>query len=146
MFTLHAPNGLEILYVGYLELEMEFDGVEVPNCGVLVLKDTPATSQQRKDVPGLVGTNVLAQILKFGALLQQRTSSESRTSGPCTSGFVHVAGSYPVHVTNTLVNASKTCFHIQVVNPTSRDVCHKPRTCLGIVHGAVTVTQSSQSP
>ena len=26
-----------------------------------------------------------------------------------------------IQVANTLVNASKTCFHIQVVNPTSRD-------------------------
>lgn len=27
-----------------------------------------------------------------------------------------------IQVTNTLVNASKMCYHIQVVNPTSRDV------------------------
>ena len=72
-------------------------------------------------------------------------------SGPCTCGFVCVAGSYPVmipansvasiavtgpacgpaamvellsvpvqgniQVANTLVNASKTCFHIQVEKP-----------------------------
>ena len=60
MLTLRAANGLEILYVGYLQLEIEVDGVKVPNCGVLVLKDTPATSQQRTDVPGLLRTNVLA--------------------------------------------------------------------------------------
>ena len=178
MLTLRAANGLEIPYVGYLELEIEVDGVKVPNCGVLVLKDTPATSQQRKDIPGLLGTNVLAQIPKFGALLQQRTDSEPRTSGPCTSGFVRVAGSYPVmipassvasiavtgpacgpaamveplsvpvqgniQVANTLVNASKTCFHIQLVNPTSKDVWLKPRTRLGTVHGAVSVTSGNQ--
>ena len=45
-----------------------------------------------------------------------------------------------IQITNTLVNASKTCFHIQVVNPTSRNVCLKPRTRLGTVHNAVTVT------
>lgn len=178
MLTLRAANGLEIPYVGYLELEIEVDGVKVPNCGLLVLKDTPATSQQRKDVPGLLGTNVLAQIPKFSALLQQRTHSEPKSSGPPTSGFVRVAGSYPVmipassvasiavtgpacgpaalveplsvpvqgniQVANTLVNASKTCFHIQVVNPASRDVWLKPRTRLGTVHGAVTVTSGNQ--
>ena len=60
MLTLRAANGLEILYVGYLQLEIEVDGVKVPNCGVLVLKDTPATSLLRTDVPGLLRTNVLA--------------------------------------------------------------------------------------
>ena len=49
MLTLCAANRLEIPYVGYLELEIEVDGVKVPNCGVIVLKDTPATSQKRKD-------------------------------------------------------------------------------------------------
>jgi len=91
MLTLHAANELEIPYMGYLELEKEVDGVKVPNCGVLVLKDTPATSQQRKDVPAHLGTNVLAQIPKFGALLQQGTNSEPRMSETATSGFVHVA-------------------------------------------------------
>ena len=67
MLTLRAANGLEIPYVGYLHLEIEIDGVKVPNCGVLVLKDTPATSLLRTDVPGLLRTNVLAQIPKFGA-------------------------------------------------------------------------------
>lgn len=41
MPTLHAAKGLEILYMGYLELEIEVDRGEVPNCQVLVQKDTP---------------------------------------------------------------------------------------------------------
>ena len=49
-----------------------------------------------------------------------------------------------IQVANTLVNASKTCFHIQVVNPTSRDVWLKPRTRLGTAHGAVTVNRGNQ--
>ena len=40
MLTLHAANGLEIPYVGYLELV--------------------AHREQRKDVPGLLGSSVLA--------------------------------------------------------------------------------------
>lgn len=66
--TLCAANGLEIPYLGYLELDVEVDGLKVPRCGVLVLKDTPATVKQRPEVPGLLGTNVLAQIPKFGDL------------------------------------------------------------------------------
>ena len=59
MLTIRAANGLEIPYLGYLELIVEVDGVKVPDCGVLVLKDTPATTKQRRDIPGLLGANVL---------------------------------------------------------------------------------------
>ena len=178
MLTLRAANGLEIPYLGYLELTVEVDGVKVPSCGVLVLKDTPATTKQRRDIPGLLGTNVLAQIPQFGALLQQRPNAEPRTSENPSSGFVRVAGMYPVLVpsnsvasvavtgpacgsnalveplsvpvpgnlqlANTLVDASKTCFLIQVANPSQKDVWLKPRTRLGTVHGAVTVTGGEQ--
>ena len=59
MVTLRAANGLEIPYRGYLKLDVEVDGVRIPRCGVLVLKDTPATANQRREVPGLLGTLVL---------------------------------------------------------------------------------------
>lgn len=94
--TLRAANGIEIPYVGYLEMKIQVDVVKAPKCDVLVLKDTTAISQQRKAVPGLLGTNVVAQIPEFGALLQQSSNSETRTSGTCTSGFGRVARSYPV--------------------------------------------------
>ena len=51
MLTLRAANGLEIPYLGYLELDVEVDGVNVPGCGVLVVKDTPATVKQRRELP-----------------------------------------------------------------------------------------------
>lgn len=178
MLTLWAANGLETPYLGYLELTIEVDGVKVPRCGVLVLKDTPTTNKQRKIVPGLLGTNVLAQILQFGAVLRRQPNAESRTSGNPVSGFVRVAGTYPVlvpsnsvasvavtgpacgpsalveplnvpvpgnlQVANTLVDASKTCFLIQVANPYPRDVWLKPRTRLGTVRSAGKVTSGDQ--
>ena len=49
LLALRATNRLQIPYMGYLKLEMR-----VLNCRVLVLKDTPATSRQRKDVPGFL--------------------------------------------------------------------------------------------
>ena len=49
MLTQRAANGLKISYVGSLELEIDVHVVKAPNCRVLVLKDTPATSQQKKD-------------------------------------------------------------------------------------------------
>ena len=40
MLTLRGANGLEIPYLGYLELDVQVEGVTVPRCGVLVLKDS----------------------------------------------------------------------------------------------------------
>ena len=39
MLTLRGANGLEIPYLGYLELDMQAGGVTIPDCGLLVLKD-----------------------------------------------------------------------------------------------------------
>ena len=50
MLTLRAANRLEIPYMGYLKQEIEVDGVRVPNYRALLLKDNPATSQQRNDI------------------------------------------------------------------------------------------------
>ena len=98
MLTLRAANGFEIPYLGYLELDVEVDRRKIPWCEVLVLKDIPATANQRREVPGLLGTNVLAQIPKFGDLLQQKTRAKPRDSETSTSSFVRVAGKYPVLV------------------------------------------------
>ena len=80
MLTLRSPNGLEIPYLGYLELTVEVDGEKVPSCGVLVLKNTPATTKQRRDIPELLATNVLVQIPQFGALLHGIKISIRRNS------------------------------------------------------------------
>ena len=69
MLTLRGANGFEILYLGYLELDMQVGGVTIPDCEALVLKDTAATVQQRKRRPGVLGTNVLAKIPKWAELL-----------------------------------------------------------------------------
>jgi len=49
-----------------------------------------------------------------------------------------------IQVANTLVKASKMCFHIQVVSPTSRDVWLKPCPHFGTIHGAATVTSGNK--
>ena len=128
--------------------------MKVPRCGLLVLKDTAATANLKAGVPGLLGTNGMAQIPKFSELLQKMTDVKPRTSESSTSGFIQVAGKYPVvvppnlvasiavtgtacgpnalaepfsvpgniRVANTLVDSFKTCFLIQVVNPSLKDV------------------------
>ena len=55
---LTATNGLEIPYLGYMELEVETMGMKIPNGGFLVVKD-PQSAEQL--VPGIVGMNIISQ-------------------------------------------------------------------------------------
>ena len=49
MLTLPGANGLEIPYLGYLELDVHVEGVTFPKCGVLVLKTQQPLSSRRGD-------------------------------------------------------------------------------------------------
>ena len=101
MLTLRGANGLEIPYLGYLELDVCVEGVTIPKCGVLVLKDTAATGPQRRRKPGVLGTNVLAQIPKFAELLKLKGSagaSSTQNQKPSKQGLVKVAGSRAVWI------------------------------------------------
>ena len=108
---------------GYLELDVEVDGVKIPDCGILVLKDTPATVKNKRVVPGLLGTNVLAHIPKFAELLQQSSSLNKPVQRPATksSGFVRVSGRDAVlipanSVANVVVNGT-ACGSCALVEP-----------------------------
>ena len=59
---LTAANGLEIPYLGYVELDVEVLGTVLPQMGVLVVKDPPdPVSMRRKTaVPGLLGMNIIS--------------------------------------------------------------------------------------
>lgn len=57
---LKAANGLNIPYLGYVELDMHILGVSLPRRGVLIVKD-PIDSHMRQKkaaVPGVLGMNV----------------------------------------------------------------------------------------
>lgn len=59
-------NGLEIPYIGYLELDVEALGVMIPQRGILVVK-SPASQearQRKKKNPGLIGINIITQLHK----------------------------------------------------------------------------------
>lgn len=54
---LTAANGLDIPYLGYLELDVETMGMVLPDCGFLIVKDSPSSST----VPGLIGMNIISR-------------------------------------------------------------------------------------
>uniref|UniRef100_A0A3B1J8K5 Gypsy retrotransposon integrase-like protein 1 n=1 Tax=Astyanax mexicanus TaxID=7994 RepID=A0A3B1J8K5_ASTMX len=58
---LKAANGLDIPYIGYLELDVVVLGQCIPKRGILVVKDpeNPALQSSKVRTPGLLGMNVL---------------------------------------------------------------------------------------
>lgn len=56
---LRAVNGLLMLYISYLELDVELCGRVVLGCGVLVVRDPPGGLCAQ--VPGVLGINVLSR-------------------------------------------------------------------------------------
>lgn len=53
---LTAANGLEIPYLGYLELDVETMGLKIPDCGFLVVRDPPSS-----ETAGIVGMNIISR-------------------------------------------------------------------------------------
>ena len=60
-----TSNGLDIPYIGYLELDVSVDGVTLPDMGFLVVKDSvdPQNMEEKRRVPGILGMNILGPLL-----------------------------------------------------------------------------------
>ena len=111
--TLTAANGLEIPYAGYIELDIEVQGVTLEKRGILVVKDptSPSSRERKREVPGLIGMNILgplSHILRSKARDNQSTNLSTawnqalRTSyiqsNTSVRGTARVAGKKPVLV------------------------------------------------
>lgn len=58
---LKAANGLVIPYIGYIELDVNYNGNIIPQRGFLIVKDSSddATRKRKESVPGIIGMNIL---------------------------------------------------------------------------------------
>jgi hypothetical protein len=110
---LTAANGLEIPYLGYFELDIEAFGLNVPRRGILVVKDSAndAMRARKRDVPGLLGINVLCemgQVLakfegteflgKVDPVWSQPIQAAKRRANTSVRGIVRVAGKRVVRI------------------------------------------------
>ena len=163
---LKAANGLEIPYLGYVELPIMVFGQLLPNRGILVRKDDPLDSEKP---PCLLGMNVLGLLEKFKQLMEDQVQGEERKQ----QAYARVAGRSavsipaqsvcPVQVTgpvyqglsvvepldvpppggitlvSTLVDSSTGVYYVEVSNTTSSVVNLSPRTVLGKVCEVVDV-------
>lgn len=101
--TLTAANGLEIPYIGYLELDFEAQGVTIPQRGILVVKDPPdPQSRTRKEaVPGLLGMNIIQKMNEETEQLDTAwTSTLQAVAKAATSvrGLARIAGRNDVRI------------------------------------------------
>ncbi|KAK3090231.1 hypothetical protein FSP39_010232 [Pinctada imbricata] len=77
---LSAANGLDIPYIGYIECDLEVMGRTFPKMGFLVVKDPVdgALSTRKKEVPGVIGSNILREI-HFSLRSSKEISTSWRT-------------------------------------------------------------------
>lgn len=61
---LTGGNGLDIPYIGYIELKVCLFGQELADMGFLILRDLRGTPMQERksEVPGLIGCNILKHL------------------------------------------------------------------------------------
>ena len=64
LIKISAAQGLEIPYVGYIELPLEFMGHTFEDIGFLIVKDPVGTPlvERKKLVPGVIGSNIFRDI------------------------------------------------------------------------------------
>ncbi len=102
-----AANGLDIPYLGYMELDVEVMGMTLPECGFLIVKETPSPSSMAV----LIGMNIISkcrQIVhaEFDTTLGGRLDSNWRVAFQQAQSvelvervaFARVAGKTPAHV------------------------------------------------
>lgn len=118
---LTAANGLDIPYLGFLEVEVETMGIKIPNCGFLVVKDI---SRPENTVPCIIGMNIISQCrqqvqAEFDTTLGGKLDSEWRCVfqkvQACTvnrRSIVRVAGKWMEHIpAKSVVTITSTGFH-----------------------------------
>ena len=155
---LKGANGLDIPYIGYIEVDVEFEGQTIPNRGILVQKGSPGGQS------GILGTNVLDQLECFQDWLKEIRAG--RKSTVITSAPVRVAGrnrirvpaesvvnvaatgpisddavmveplEYPIAgsgtVVSTLVQPMRGDYIVQIMNIGATDIWLRPRMMIGM--------------
>ena len=153
LIVLKARNGLDIPYVGYIQMDVQVMGVTVRNCGILIEKDPPTGVK----VPGLLGMNVLNKVPAFASLIQSHDVSRVKVAGkqphcvPAQSQYnlntvsSHINGPALIEaledhrlpggivVPPTLVFSDGTSYRILIVNTNDFDVWLQPGTIVGSI-------------
>ena len=99
---LRAANGLDIPYIGYLELDVEVLGKLIPGRGVLVVKDPPSPCSTQK-ILGILGMNIIREC--YEELFGQHSSAlfDTPLVRQQTFQYCHQASNTPGSVRKSMV-------------------------------------------
>ncbi|KAK7881610.1 hypothetical protein WMY93_030019 [Mugilogobius chulae] len=139
---LKAANGLEIPYIGYLELTVELCGKVMPHCGVLVVRDPPGNGPSQ--TPGVLGMNILRKCYQelFGQFGTSLFDTAPVVAFPtqlvnalqkCHAAEVQPSLKRPAGLlaSPALVQVVRGTAYVPVVNVGDNDVLLYPRTLVG---------------
>ncbi|KAL6473509.1 hypothetical protein MHYP_G00170700 [Metynnis hypsauchen] len=141
---LRAANGLEIPYVGYVELPVEVLGKLIPDRGWLVVKDPPGSAGSVA-VPGVLGMNVIREC--YHELFGQHGSSlfglppVVHASPPWQQALQYChQTSDGLLISTSLVKVARGTVYVPVVNVGQTRVALHPRCPLGLLSQAQVVS------
>jgi transposase InsO family protein len=128
---LKAANGLEIPYIGYIEIDIQYHGNFIEKCGFLIVKDSSdeSTRKRKETTPGIIGMNVLKVCrdilftcdLDSNGVVNEVFTENRVFDSKSIHGFARVIGTLPVRIpANTAIVIQCTGPRIDgdiVVNP-----------------------------
>ena len=124
--VLKAANGLDIPYIGYVEIDITVNNQVFTSCGVLIEKDIPETREKKNVVPGCLGMNVLRQVPDLQQLLPRVEATKTSTTVKTTSSrtrFARIAGT-----DNVRIPADSICEIVVSGKPGPEDQLIEPLT------------------
>ncbi|KAJ8046562.1 hypothetical protein HOLleu_05267 [Holothuria leucospilota] len=91
LLWLSGGNGLDIPFIGYVELTVRLGGREFPHMGFLVVKDPVGTplEPREKHVPGVLGCNILRHVV--GPFHSMDVHGEETNTRVSTEGLEKIA-------------------------------------------------------
>lgn len=103
---LKAANGLEIPYIGYIEVDVHYHGNILKQRGLLIVKDsTDDSTQKRKEaVPGVIGMNIISECRDMLSTCQNTGdlnevfAENSVFDNKSIHGFARVKGTFSVRI------------------------------------------------
>ena len=122
-----AANGLDIPYIGYVELDVEYEGQVVPSRAILIERDIAGLAEKKRFAPGCIGMNILREVPEFkkifGASIEAGKYSSTIEINNDKTRFARVAGTSPV-----IVPASSICNIPATGNKMSKHMLLEPLT------------------
>ena len=138
LIRISAAQGLDIPYVGYIELPLQIMGHAFENMGFLIVRDPVGTPllQRNKLVPGVIGSNIFRDVREELSRNGEEYLQELEAAG--AHAWAHVLALYSeIRVDRSHVSGSVCCWQETTVStstfPASDSGIHTTTGCVECV-------------